>query len=147
MNLEKTFTKHEAVDIKKNAQFLDADIKKIAKKNEFFRQVIYTGPHCQLVVMSIPAGEDIGEEIHANTDQILVIVNGKGQAILNGQLQPAAEHDVIFVSAGTRHNVKNIGHKALKLFTIYAPPEHPDGTVHKTKDEAMHRLTPPHSTH
>jgi mannose-6-phosphate isomerase-like protein (cupin superfamily) len=130
--------KHKDIHVEDNARFFDGNIKRIAKDNDFFRRVLYTGPHSQLVVMSIPVGDDIGEEAHANTDQILFVVDGDGQAILNGEVQPAEEHSVIFVTAGTRHNIKNIGHKALKLFTVYAPPEHAEGTVHKTKEEAMH---------
>jgi mannose-6-phosphate isomerase-like protein (cupin superfamily) len=120
-----------------NTKFFDANIKKLAKANSFFRQVVYTGPYSQLVVMSLPAGEEIGEEVHVNTDQILVIVDGEGEALLDGRPQPAPEHNVIFVTAGTRHNIRNVGKQDLKLFTIYAPPEHKDGTVHKTREEAM----------
>ncbi len=129
--------KHKHTHVESNPQFFDANINKLAKRNDYFRQVIYTGRHCQLVLMSIPAGEEIGEEVHARTDQILVVVAGDGEAILDGQVQRADEHSVIFVKAGTRHNVKNTGHKDLKLFTIYSPPEHADGTVHKTKLEAL----------
>lgn len=124
--------------IERNPKFFDGDIKKLAKTSRFFRQVIYTGPHSQLVVMSIPPGEEIGEEVHASTDQVLVIVDGDGEAFLDGRQQPAREHNVIFVTAGTLHNIKNTGKKELKLFTVYAPPEHKDGTVHKTREEAAH---------
>ena len=120
-----------------NSRFFEGDIKKIAKDNRFFRQVIYTGPHSQLVVMSIPPGEEIGEEAHPKTDQLLVIVDGEGQAVLDGKRQPADEHNVIFVTAGTVHNIKNTGRKALKLFTVYSPPAHAEGTVHKTREEAI----------
>jgi mannose-6-phosphate isomerase-like protein (cupin superfamily) len=121
----------------RNPKFFDGNIKKITKANRFFRQVIYTGPHSQLVVMSIPPGEEIGEEAHPKTDQLLIIVDGEGQAVLDGKRQPADEHNVIFVTAGTSHNVQNTGQKDLKLFTIYSPPAHAEGTVHKTKEEAM----------
>lgn len=121
----------------RNPKFFDGNIKKLAKTNPFFRQVIYTGPHCQLVVMSIPPGGEIGEEVHASTDQVLVVIDGEGEAFLDGHREPAREHNVIFVTAGTLHNLKNTGKKALKLFTVYAPPEHKDGTVHKTREEAM----------
>jgi mannose-6-phosphate isomerase-like protein (cupin superfamily) len=121
----------------RNPKFFDGNIKKITKANRFFRQVIYTGPHSQLVVMSIPPGEEIGEEAHPKTDQLLIIVDGEGQAVLDGKRQPADEHNVIFVTAGTSHNVQNTGRKDLKLFTIYSPPAHAEGTVHKTKEEAM----------
>jgi mannose-6-phosphate isomerase-like protein (cupin superfamily) len=123
--------------VERNTKFFDGNIKKIAKTNSFFRQVVYTGPYSQLVVMSIPPGEDIGEEVHANTDQILVVVGGDGEAIVDGRHEPAQEHNLIFITAGTRHNIKNIGTNDLKLFTVYAPPEHKEGTVHKTREEAM----------
>ncbi len=123
--------------VERTTRFFDGNIKKLAKTNPFFRQVLYTGPYSQLVVMSIPPGEEIGAEVHANTDQILVIVDGDGEAIVDGKHEPAREHSVIFVTAGTRHNIRNTGTKELKLFTVYAPPEHKDGTVHKTREEAM----------
>lgn len=85
--------------------------------------------------MSIPPGEDIGEEVHANTDQIVVIVDGDAEAIVDGRPELAGEHNIIFVTAGTRHNIRNTGTKELKLFTVYAPPEHKDGTVHKTREQ------------
>jgi len=129
--------KHKRPHIEKNEQFFEGDIKKIAMDNEFFRRVIYTGPRCQLAVMSIPAGGDSDEEIHANADQIAFIVDGEGEAVLNGRVQPGEKHCVIFVTAGTRHHVRNTGYRALKLVTVYAPPGHADGTVHHTKEEAM----------
>ncbi len=112
------------------------DIKKLTKENTNFRKVLHTGQHSQIVAMSIPVGGDIGEEVHSNTDQILFFVDGEGEAIINDETKRVEEHDVVFVPAGTRHNFKNIGNEDLKLFTVYAPPEHPDGTIHKTKDEA-----------
>lgn len=112
------------------------NIKKIAKENTNFRKVLYTGVNSQLVVMSIPPGGDIGEEVHSDTDQILVFVDGSGEAILNGEVKKIEEHDVVFVPAGVTHNFKNIGDEDLKLFTVYSPPEHPDGTIHKTKEDA-----------
>ena len=115
------------------------DIKKLTKENTNFRKVLYTGTHCQVVAMSIPIGEDIGEETHPNTDQVLFFVEGEGEEILNGESKKVEEHDVVFVSAGTRHNFKNTGDEDLKLFTVYAPPEHPDGTTHKTKKDAEER--------
>lgn len=122
--------------VERTTEWFDGNIKKLAKANSFFRQVLYTGPYSQLVLMSIPPREDIGDEVHANTDQILVIVDGDGEAIVDDKHEPARKHEVIFIPAGTRHNIKNIGTKELKLFTIYAPPEHKDGTVHKTREEA-----------
>lgn len=113
------------------------NIKKATKNNTNFRKVLHTGLKSQLVAMSIPAGSDIGEEAHRDTDQILFIVEGEGEAILNGEVKKAGEHDVVFVPAGTTHNFKNIGDEDLKLFTVYAPPEHPDGTIHPTKQDAQ----------
>ena len=86
--------------------------------------------------MNIRVGGDIGMETHPTTDQMLFFVAGNGEAIVGGQTRPVFEHDIVFVPAGTEHNFKNIGHEDLKLFTVYAPPAHPDGTVHKTKEEA-----------
>jgi mannose-6-phosphate isomerase-like protein (cupin superfamily) len=113
------------------------DIKKITKENTNFRTVLHTGKNAQIVVMSIPVGGDIGEEVHSNTDQIIFIVDGEGEAVLSGETRRIEEHDTVFVPAGTIHNFKNIGDEDLKLFTVYAPPEHSDGTVHKTKDDAQ----------
>ncbi len=86
--------------------------------------------------MSIPVGSDIGKEAHPNTDQILFFVKGKGEAMLNDETKKVEEHDVVFVPAVTMHNFINTSDEDLKLFTVYAPPQHPDGTVHKTKEEA-----------
>jgi mannose-6-phosphate isomerase-like protein (cupin superfamily) len=112
------------------------DINKAAIENTNFRKVLHTGTQSQIVVMSIPVGGDIGEEVHPNTDQILLFVEGIGEAILNGEKRQINEHVVVFVSAGTTHNFINSGNKDLKIITVYAPPEHPDGTIHKTKEEA-----------
>lgn len=115
------------------------DIKKLAKENNNFRKVLHTGRHSQIVAMSIPVGGDIGMETHENVDQILYFVEGKGDAVLNGEKRAVVEHDIVFVPAGTEHNFINTGDKDLKLFTVYSPPEHPDGTIHKTKEEAEER--------
>lgn len=113
------------------------DIKALTKENTNFRKVLHTGEKSQIVAMSIPPGGDIGEEVHPNTDQILFFVKGEGEAIVGGQMRPVFKHDVVFVPAGTVHNFKNIGDRDLKLFTVYAPPQHPDGTVHATKEDAQ----------
>lgn len=112
------------------------DIKKLTKENTNFRTVLHTGKQAQIVAMCIPVGGDIGEEVHPTIDQILFILDGEGEAILDGETRIIGEHDVVFVPAGTTHNFKNTGDEELKLFTVYAPPEHPDGTVHKTKEDA-----------
>ena len=113
------------------------DIKKLAKENQNFRKVLYTGERSQLVVMSIPVSGDIGEEVHEVTDQIIVIVDGKSEAILHGETRVVDEHGLVFVPAGTLHNLRNIGSEDLKLYTVYAPPQHLDGTIHRTKEDAM----------
>jgi mannose-6-phosphate isomerase-like protein (cupin superfamily) len=112
------------------------DIVKRAKANSYFREVLATGPHSQVVVMSIPPGGDIGEEVHEDVDQTLVFVGGEGQAILDGEKSAVAVDRLVHVPAGTRHNFVNTGKVDLRLYTIYAPPEHKPGTIHKTKAEA-----------
>ncbi len=112
------------------------DIIKLAKDNSYFRNVLATSEHSQVVVMSIPPGSEIGEEIHEYVDQTLVFVEGSGEAILNGVPSPVHPNHLVMVPAGTKHNFKNNGSTDLKLFTIYAPPEHKHGIIHKTKAEA-----------
>ena len=112
------------------------DIVKRAKANSYFREVLATGPHSQVVVMSIPPGGDTGEEVHEDVDQTLVFVGGEGQAILDGKKSAVAVDRLVHVPAGTRHNFVNTGKVDLRLYTIYAPPEHKPGTIHKTKAEA-----------
>jgi mannose-6-phosphate isomerase-like protein (cupin superfamily) len=112
------------------------DLEKLAEENTNFRKVLYTGKYSQIVAMNIPVGEDIGEEVHPDTDQILYFVDGDCEAIVNGEVTHAGEDDVVFVPAGAKHNFKNTGDEDLKLFTIYAPPHHPDGTIHATKKDA-----------
>ena len=112
------------------------DIKRITKENSNFRSVVHTGVYSQIVVMNIPIGGEIGEEIHKKIDQLLFIVKGRGMAFLEKEKKAVVEHDVVFVHAGTKHNLINIGEEDLKLFTVYSPPGHPKGTVHKTKEEA-----------
>jgi mannose-6-phosphate isomerase-like protein (cupin superfamily) len=114
----------------------NVDIIKLAKANTCFREVVATGPHSQVVVMSIPPGGDIGEEVHDDVDQTLVFVQGEGQAILDGEKSAVAVDRLVHVPAGTRHNFVNTGKVDLRLYTIYAPPEHKPGTIHKTKAEA-----------
>lgn len=111
------------------------DILQITKENNFFRQEIVTGKHSQVVVMSIPPGGEIGEEIHT-VDQILVFVEGTGEAILNNETRPIAPNNLVFVPEGTTHNFKNTGSVDLKLYTVYAPPQHKPGVIHKDKEEA-----------
>jgi mannose-6-phosphate isomerase-like protein (cupin superfamily) len=112
------------------------DIVKRARANSYFREVLSTGPHCQVVVMSIPPGGDIGSEVHEDVDQVLVFVQGEGEAILDGAKSAVGPDRLVHVPAGTRHNFVNTGKVDLRLYTIYAPPEHKPGTIHRTKAEA-----------
>lgn len=112
------------------------DIKDKALENAYFRQVLSTGEHTQIVVMSIPVGEEIGAETHTDNDQVLYFVAGEGKAILNGEEITFTKDDIFLVKAGTLHNFINTGSEDLKIITAYSPPHHPDGTVHKTKADA-----------
>jgi mannose-6-phosphate isomerase-like protein (cupin superfamily) len=113
-------------------------IEKLTEKNKYFRQVLFTGKHTQLVVMCLHPGEEIGNEVHPNVDQFFRIETGEAKFVLNG----SEEHvvgagDAVVVPAGTYHNVVNTSKtRQLKLYTLYSPPNHPDGTIHKTKAEA-----------
>jgi mannose-6-phosphate isomerase-like protein (cupin superfamily) len=111
------------------------NIVELAKKNTFFRKEVVTGKHSQVVLMSIPVGQDIGQEVHADVDQTLIFVQGHGQVIINNTISEVHPNHLVFVPAGTQHNFKNIGNTELKLFTIYAPAEHKPGTIEKTKTE------------
>jgi mannose-6-phosphate isomerase-like protein (cupin superfamily) len=113
------------------------DIEKRSLENDYFRKVLFTAEHCQLVVMSIPPGGEIGMETHSGVDQFIRVEAGVGQSVLNGEEQPIAEGTALVITAGTEHNILNTSeHVALKLYTIYSPPHHPDGTIHETKAEA-----------
>jgi mannose-6-phosphate isomerase-like protein (cupin superfamily) len=114
----------------------DLDIAGLTRANEDFRRVVATGEHSQIVVMAVPAGGEIGDEVHPDVDQVLYFVEGEGEAILDGETSAVAPGRLAFVPAGTRHNFKASAAGPLKLYTVYAPPEHPDGTVHHTKEEA-----------
>jgi mannose-6-phosphate isomerase-like protein (cupin superfamily) len=113
-----------------------ADVTRLARENGDFRRVLHTTDRSQVVLMSVPAGGEIGEETHEGTDQVLVFVEGEGEAVLAGSRRPVRAGDVVVVPAGTRHNFVTKGASPLKLFTVYTPPEHPSGTVHRTKAEA-----------
>lgn len=111
------------------------DVRRLAEENENFRRVLFTTELSQLVLMAIPAGEEIGEETHEGIDQVLAFVAGEGEAVIEGERHQVRAGSVVVVPAGTRHNFV-AGNSALKLYTIYTPPEHPDGTLHGTKQEA-----------
>ncbi|HEY8108964.1 MAG TPA: cupin domain-containing protein [Patescibacteria group bacterium] len=106
-----------------------------AKANDNFRKVLATGDNVQVVLMSIPPEGEIGEETHPDNDQVLLLVDGGGSAILDGKEQPFEEGDLVVVPAGTLHNF-TAGKDGLKVVTTYSPPHHPEGTVHATKAEA-----------
>jgi mannose-6-phosphate isomerase-like protein (cupin superfamily) len=108
----------------------------VAEQSPDFRRVLWTGEHTQLVVMTIPPGGEIGEEVHEDIDQILTFVSGVGEAIVSGQRKKVAQGDLVVVPAGKKHNFVNTGENPLILYTVYGPPEHADGAVHKTKEEA-----------
>jgi mannose-6-phosphate isomerase-like protein (cupin superfamily) len=114
----------------------ELDLVAAARDNDAFRRVIKTGQHEQVVLMTIPVGEDIGEEVHPTTDQLFIFIDSHGEAILDGKVSPIAPNDLVFVPAGTRHNFVNHGVVALRLVTVYAPPQHAPGTVHLTKADA-----------
>jgi mannose-6-phosphate isomerase-like protein (cupin superfamily) len=112
------------------------DIENATEENENFRKVLYTGKNSQLVVMSILSGEEIGEEVHT-LDQFIRVEEGNGKAVLDGVEHSIEDDWAIVIPAGMKHNVINTGDEPLKLYTIYSPPEHRDGTVHATKEDAL----------
>jgi len=115
-----------------------SDIEKETLENTNFRKVLYTGTYQQLVVMSLKPGEDIGKEVHPTVDQFFRIEQGEAMAEIDGETMHLKADDVVIVPAGSEHNVTNMSKvQDLKLYTIYAPPNHPDGTIHATREEAM----------
>jgi len=114
------------------------NIEKRVQNNSYFRQVLFTGKHAQLVVMCLQPLEEIGDEVHPNVDQFFRLEQGEAKFVFNEKEEVRVrEGDAVVVPAGTRHNVINPSPIAqLKLYTIYSPPNHPDKTLHKTKDEA-----------
>ena len=111
------------------------DIGGIATRNENFRKVLYTAQHCQLVVMSLKPKEEIGVEVH-KLDQFFRVEQGMGEAVLDGVTTAIRAGYAVVVPAGARHNILNTGAGALKLYTIYSPPNHRDGVVHVTRADA-----------
>jgi len=112
------------------------DIFEAVRRNDAFRREVITGKHEQVVVMTIPPGGEIGEEVHPDTDQVLVFVDGAGEARLESETSPVRANDLVFVRAGTRHNFVNTGTQPLRVITTYAPPQHAPGTVHQTEEDA-----------
>lgn len=114
------------------------NIEQKSLENNYFREVLFTGPYSQLVVMSLAPGEDIGLETHDDVDQFIRVEAGQGIALLDGDEYDFADGSAVVIPAGTEHNIINLSkQKALKLYTLYTPPQHPDGTIHKTRAEAM----------
>ena len=115
-----------------------ADIEELTLANNNFRQVLYTAPHSQLVLMSLLPNEEIGMEAHGNVDQFFRFEKGIGKVILEGEETIIGDGDVVIAPAGTNHNVINTSTtEPLKLYTVYSPANHPDGTVHPTKADAL----------
>ena len=107
-----------------------------AEKSADFRRVLWTGTNSQLVIMTIPPDGEIGEEVHEDIDQILTFVSGTGEARVSGSKKQVVQGDLVVVPAGEKHNFVNTGPNPLILYTVYGPPEHADGAVHATKEEA-----------
>ena len=114
-----------------------SNIEKDTLGNKNFRKVLYTGKHLQLVLMSLKVGEDIGAEIHPDNDQFFRFESGSGKCVIDGNEYTVKDGDVIVVPAGAKHNVINTGNTGdLKMYTIYGPPNHQDGIIRKTKEDA-----------
>jgi mannose-6-phosphate isomerase-like protein (cupin superfamily) len=113
------------------------DLESLARETDDFRREVRTTERSQIVLMTIPAGEDIGEEVHPENDQWLGFVDGEAEAVIEGESSPVRAGQLVLVPAGTRHNFVNKGSAPLRLWTLYAPPDHAPGTVHRTKAEAL----------
>lgn len=113
-----------------------ANIEQLAIENDYFRKVLYTDTRVQLVLMSLAVGEDIGEEVH-QLDQFIRVEKGKGKSVLDGVEYDISDGSAVIIPQGVRHNIINTGDMPLKLYTLYAPPNHKDGTIHVTKAEAL----------
>jgi len=118
------------------ASVFHADIAAHTRQNTAFRRVLFTAKKMQIVAMSIPPGGDIGEEKHQRVEQVLFVVEGEGKAVINGVASPFQAGDVVLVTPGVRHDFINTGKTPLKLYTLYAPPNHLPGRVHLTKADA-----------
>ena len=124
------------------------DIEQRSLENEYFREVLFTAPHMQLVVMTLQVGEDIGQERHDDVDQFLRVESGEGEAILDGEHHSLHDGSAVVVPAGVEHNIVNTSSStALRLYTIYTPPEHPDGTINRTKADAVEYERQMHGGH
>ena len=112
------------------------NIEGLTAGNADFRHVMYTAQHMQLVLMSLGPGEEIGEEVHTESDQFFRIEMGSGEVWMNGIVTAIQTGTAIVIPAGVRHNIKNTGRGPMKVYSLYAPPHHADGTVHVTRADA-----------
>lgn len=112
------------------------NIEDLTDRNGDFRRVIHTGSHMQLVLMTLRPGEELGDEVHGDTDQFFRVEEGRGEVVIDGHATPIESAMAIVVPAGAQHNFRNTGYGPLRFYTLYAPPQHADGTVHRTKTEA-----------
>jgi len=115
------------------------NIEEVTLANSDFRQVLYTGNHLQLVLMTLKPGEEIGSEVHEDRDQFFRFEEGEGKVHVDSNIYDVADGSAVIVPAGARHNVRNTGDALLKLYTLYGPPEHIDGITHATKADAEKR--------
>ena len=114
-----------------------APIGQMSNENENFRTVVYTDAKLQLVLMKLNPNEDIGEETHQHVEQVLAITSNSGMSVLDGVERPIKQGDIVIVPAGVKHNIVNGPGEAMKIITTYVPPNHIDGTIHKTKADAI----------
>lgn len=126
---------HEQEEMKEDDHFI-TNIEEDTIKNKDFRRVLYTATDCQLVLMSIPPKEDIGEEVHESIDQFIRVEKGKGKAVFNGMEHNIKDGSAFIIPQGTKHNIINTGRSDLKIYTVYSPPNHVKDTIHRTKGEA-----------
>lgn len=117
--------------------YYNGNIENETLENSDFRRVLFTGKNSQLVLMSIKPGDEIGEEIHEEHDQFIRVEAGEAKFIINDEVVQGGDGFAVVIPAGFKHNVINIGEDDLRVYTIYSPAEHPDGTIHKTKQESL----------
>jgi mannose-6-phosphate isomerase-like protein (cupin superfamily) len=117
-------------------QSFRTNVLRAAQENDAYRRVIFTGARTQLVLMAIPPAGDIGFETHGTVEQLIFIASGQGKATVGAVERPVGAGDVLVLAPGTRHNVVNTGSEPLRIYTVYAPPNHIDGRVHRTKADA-----------
>lgn len=113
------------------------DARKLARKNTWFRHVVFTARFSQLIVMSISPDDEMGDEVHDAADQVFVVVEGEGDAVVQGKARQINKNDIVFVRAGAHHNIRNTSRDDLKLYVVSSPPIHPEGTIHRTREDAI----------